>query len=65
MNKQKRFKKQTVNNSADKGMEQGAKTLKGILCIAPVVAIAVKNKVKLKPLGKRVGKFVLERIIKL
>ncbi|MBR5231705.1 MAG: hypothetical protein IKW00_05595 [Clostridia bacterium] len=62
MNKEKRFKKQTVNSNADKGMEQGAKALKGGLGLAAAIAIVVKNKKNLKTLGKSVGKIALKLI---
>lgn len=62
MNKQKRFKKQTVNSKADKRMEQGAKALKGGLGLAAACAIIVKNKNNLKTLGKGVGKIALKLI---
>lgn len=51
MDKQKRFKKQELNSDADKGMEQGAKALKGGLGLAAAIALVVKNKDNLKSLG--------------
>lgn len=52
MDKQKRFKKQKLNSDADKGMEQGAKALKGGIGIATMLLLAVTNKENLKALGK-------------
>lgn len=63
MDKQKRFKKQELNSDADKGMEQGAKALKGGLGLAAAIALVVKNKDNLKSLGKnavRIAKTVLK-----
>lgn len=62
MDKQKRFKKQELNSDADKGMEQGAKALKGSLGAVASIFLVVKNKDNLKALGKSalnlVGKFI-------
>lgn len=52
MDKQKRFKKQELKSEDYKGMEWGAKALKGILGMGASVVLIVKNKDNLKELGK-------------
>lgn len=52
MDKQKRFKKQELKSEDYKGMEQGAKALKGGLGTAWFLSLVVKNKDNLKTLGK-------------
>lgn len=52
MDKQKRFKKQKLNSDADKGMEQGAKAVKGGLGLLGAGFLLLKNKDNLKALGK-------------
>lgn len=64
MEKQKRFKKQKLNSDADKGMEQGAKAVKGGLGLALAVGIVIKNKDNLKTLGKNalnIAKMVIRK----
>lgn len=62
MNKQKRYKKQTVNSNADKHMEQGAKALKGGLGLVAAVALVVRNKSNLKALAKGAGNIAIKLI---
>ena len=52
MDKQKRFKKQELKSEDYKGMEQGAKALKGGLVLLGSLVLIVKNKDNLKTLGK-------------
>ena len=52
MEKQKRFKKQEIDSKDDKGMEIGAKVLKGGVTIAALCGLAVRNKDGIKKLGK-------------
>lgn len=52
MDKQKRFKKQELKSEDYRGMEQGAKVLKGGIGLAASIALLVKNKDNLKTLGK-------------
>ena len=52
MDKQKRFKKQELKSEYYKGMEQGAKALKGGLGMLGSLVLIVKNKDNLKTLGK-------------
>lgn len=52
MDKQKRFKKQELKSEGYKGMEQGAKALKGGLGLLGSLVLIVKNKDNLKTLGK-------------
>ena len=52
MDKQKRFKKQKLKSEDYKGMEQGAKVLKGGLGLGASIFLIVKNKDNLKTLGK-------------
>lgn len=52
MDKQKRFKKQELKSEDYKGMEQGAKVLKGGLGLLGSLVLIVKNKDNLKTLGK-------------
>ena len=61
MNEQKRFRKQDLNRDDDKGMEQGAKALKGGVGLAGAAALMVKNKDNLKELGR--GAVKLLRIV--
>ena len=58
MDKQKRFKKQELKNDDYKGMEQGAKALKGGLGLIGSIALVIKNKDNLKTLGKNTLKLV-------
>ena len=51
MDKQKRFKKQELKSEDYKGMEQGAKALKGGLGLLGSLVLIVKNKDNLKTLG--------------
>lgn len=55
MDKQKRFKKQELKHDDYKGMEQGAKAVKGILLIGCSAFAFVKSKDNLKVLGKGVS----------
>lgn len=64
MGKQKRFKKQELKSDDYKGMEQGAKAVKGGLGLAAAVALVIKNKDNLKSLGKSAIKLA-SRFIKL
>lgn len=50
MDKQKRFKKQELKSEDYKGMEQGAKALKGGLGLLGSLVLIVKNKDNLKTL---------------
>ena len=52
MDKQKRFKKQELKSDDYKGMEQGAKVLKGGLGLLGSAVLLIKNKENLKTLGK-------------
>ena len=52
MEKQKRFKKQELKSDDYKGMEHGAKILKGGLGLGASIFLMVKNKDNLKTLGK-------------
>ena len=52
MDKQKRFKKQELKSDDYKGMEQGAKILKGGLGLGASIFLMVKNKDNLRTLGK-------------
>ena len=52
MEKQKRFKKQELKSDDYKGMEQGAKILKGGLGLGASIFLMVKNKDNLRTLGK-------------
>ena len=52
MDEQKRFKKQELNSEDYKGMEQGAKALKGGLGLVASLVLIVKNKDNLQTLGK-------------
>ena len=52
MDKQKRFKKQELKSEDYKGMELGAKALKGGLGLLGSLVLIVKNKDNLKTLGK-------------
>lgn len=52
MDKQKRFKKQELKSEDCKGMELGAKALKGGLGLLGSLVLIVKNKDNLKTLGK-------------
>lgn len=54
MDKQKRFKKQELKSDDYKGMEQGAKVLKGGLGLGASIFLVIKNKDNLKALGKSV-----------
>lgn len=64
MDKQKRFKKQELNSDADKGMEQGAKALKGVLGTLGAIGLMIVNKDNLKALGKgaaSIAKMVIKK----
>lgn len=52
MDKKMRFKKQELNSEDYKGMEQGAKALKGALGAITAVAVLFKNRQNLKALGE-------------
>lgn len=52
MDNAKRFKKQELKSDDYKGMEHGAKLLKGGLGVFGSVFLIVKNKDNLKSLGK-------------
>ena len=52
MDKQKRFKKQELKSDDYKGMEQGAKALKGGLGLLGSLVLIVKNKDTLKTRGQ-------------
>lgn len=56
MEKQKRFKKQELKSDDYKGMEQGAKAVKGGIGIFMAAALLFKNKDNVKTLGKSVVK---------
>lgn len=64
MEKQKRFKKQELKSDDYKGMEQGAKAVKGGIGIFMAAALLFKNKDNVKTLGKSVAK-VASRFVKL
>ncbi len=57
MDKQKRFKKQELKSDDYKGMEQGAKALKGALGLLGSGVLIFENKDNLKALGKSALKF--------
>ena len=50
----KRFKKQELKSEDYKGMEQGAKAVKGLNGLGAVVGVLVKSKDNLKTLGNGV-----------
>ena len=52
MEKQKRIKKQELKSDDYKGLEQGAKILKGGLGLGASIFLMVKNKDNLRTLGK-------------
>lgn len=62
MGEQKRFKKQTVKADADKGMEQGAKILKGGVGLIGSLVLLIANKDNIKTLGKNVANFATKII---
>ena len=64
MEKQKKFKKQELKHEDFEVMEQGAKAVKGVLCLAVVIGVVVKNKENLKTLGKSAVKLA-KQVIKL
>ena len=64
MGKQKRFKKQELKSDDYKGMEQGAKAVKGGLGLAAAAALVFKNRENVKTLGKSALKLA-SRFIKL
>lgn len=60
----KRFKKQELKSDDYKGMEQGAKAVKGLIGLGAVVGVLVKSKDNLKALGNGVvnlAKIVLKK----
>ena len=60
----KRFKKQELKSDDYKGMEQGAKAVKGLIGLGAVVGVLVKSKDNLKTLGNGVvnlAKIVLKK----
>ena len=60
----KRFKKQELKSDDYKGMEQGAKAVKGLIGLGVVVGVLVKSKDNLKTLGNGVvnlAKIVLKK----
>ena len=61
MDKQKRFKKQELKTDDYKGMEQGAKAVKGVLGIGVAVGVLFKNKDNLKSLGQFAAKIFLRK----
>ena len=63
MDKQKRFRKQTLNSEDHKGMENAAKAVKGALGAAGALAMVVVNKDNLKMLGKGIAS-VATKVIK-
>ena len=52
MDEKKRFQKQKLDSEDYKGMEQGAKALKGVLGTVAAVAVLVKSRQNLKVLGE-------------
>lgn len=64
MGEQKRFKKQEVKDDADKGMEQGAKILKGGVGLIGSLVLLIVNKDNIKTLGKNVANFATKIIKK-
>lgn len=64
MEKQKKFKKQELKHEDFEVMEQGAKAVKGVLVLAVVIGVVVKNKENLKTLGKSAVKLA-KQVIKL
>lgn len=52
MNETNRFQKKTLNKDDHKGMENGAKAIKGIVGAIGAVGLVVFNKDNLKTLGK-------------
>lgn len=52
MEDQKRFQKKALNSDDHKGMEIGAKALKGVAGVAVAAVTLVVNKDNLKTLGK-------------
>lgn len=62
MGEQKRFKKQVVKDDADKGMEQGAKILKGGVGLIGSLVLLIANKDNIKTLGKNVANFATKII---
>lgn len=64
MGKQKRFKKQELKSDDYKGMEQGAKAVKGGLGLVAAAALVFKNRENVKTLGKSALKLA-SRFIKL
>ena len=52
MDNQKRFKKQELRRDDYRGIEQGAKVLKGGLGLLSSAVLLIKNKENLKTLGK-------------
>ena len=52
MDEKKQFQKQKLNIDAHRGMEQGAKALKGALGAITAVAVLFKNRQNLKALGE-------------
>lgn len=64
MGKQKRFKKQELKSDDYKGMERGAKAVKGGLGLAAAAALVFKNRENVKTLGNSALKLA-SRFIKL
>ena len=62
MDTQKRFKKQELNKNEYKGMEQGAKALKGVLGLTTCAALIAKNKENLVALGNSAHEFATKII---
>lgn len=52
MNERNRFQRKTLNKDDHKGMENGAKAIKGILAAISAVGLVVFNKNNLKTVGK-------------
>ena len=61
MDKQKRFKKQELNSEDYKGMERGAKFLKGSVSLGALTVVLIKNKDKLKTIGDGIVRVVLKK----
>ena len=64
MEKQKRFKKQELKSDDYKGMEQGAKAVKGGIGLLMAATVLFKNRENVKTLGKSVAKMA-SRFVKL
>lgn len=56
MGNQKRFKKQELKSDDYKGMEQGAKAVKGGIGLLTAAALVFKNRENVKTLGKSIAK---------